>query len=81
MERSCEDSTALIRFDDGKPERFCIGGVSSGTSEVAFIQGYERFVQKLRKAKTIRIAMEFYQHGSPIWEFDVSWFDYERHSK
>jgi hypothetical protein len=38
-----------------------------------------KFVEKLLKAKQVRISTNIYQQGSPVFEFDVSGFNQEKY--
>ena len=73
--RSYEDCTVLVRFDDGKAQRYSGVGAADNSTETIFIRNYSRFVSAMMKAKTMRIAAEVYQEGAPVFEFDVSGFD------
>lgn len=73
--RSYEDCNVLVRFDDEKPENFSAVGPADNSSDTVFIRNYDRFLGKVRKAKTVRISLTVYQEGSPVFEFDVSGFD------
>ena len=44
---------------------------------LVFIKNYSRFLEKMLKAKTVRISANIYQQGAPIFEFDVSNFRQE----
>lgn len=72
---SYEDCTILVRFDDGKAQSFSAVGAADNSTETIFIRNYARFLTSMQKAKTVRIAIEVYQQGSPVFEFDVSGFD------
>lgn len=78
--RSYEDCDVLIRFDDGKPERFSAVGPADNSTETVFIRNYDRFLGKLRKAKMVRLSINVYQEGAPVFEFDVSGFDPSRYA-
>lgn len=76
--RSYEVCEVLIRFDDGKPETFAGIGPADNSSETVFIRNYEKFLGKLRKSKMVRISLNIYQEGSPVFEFDTSGFSVEK---
>ncbi|MFM2347524.1 MAG: hypothetical protein RL654_2277 [Pseudomonadota bacterium] len=78
--RSYEDCDVLVRFDDAKPERFSAIGPADNSTETVFLRNYERFLGKLRKAKTVRISLNVYQQGAPVFEFDVSGFNEAKYS-
>lgn len=77
--RSYEDCTILVRFDDGKAQSFSAVGAADNSTETIFIRNYSRFVASMQKAKTVRISVEVYQQGAPVFEFDVSGFDAARY--
>lgn len=72
---SYDGCNVLIRFDDSAALTFSAIGPEDNSSEVIFIQNYGRFVEKMLKAKRVRIAVNVYQEGAPTFEFDVSDFD------
>lgn len=72
---SYEDCTVLVRFDDDKATNYSAVGAADNSTETIFIRNYGRFVEKMLKAKRVRISMNIYQEGAPIFEFDVSGFD------
>jgi hypothetical protein len=74
--RSYEDCSVLVRFDDGKPQRFSGIGPADNSSETVFIRNYSRFEKSLRKSKIVRISVNVYQEGAPVFEFDVSGFNH-----
>ncbi len=73
--RSYEDSKALVRFDDGDSINFRVVGAKDESMTMAFFLDYQGFVDKMRKAKRVRISIPVYQEGSPVFEFDVSGFE------
>ena len=78
--RSYEDCDVLVRFDDGKPERFSAVGPADSSSETIFFRNYDRFLGKLRQAKMVRISLNVYQQGAPVFEFDVSGFNQAKYA-
>lgn len=72
---SYDHCSVLVRFDDEKPMTFSGIGPADHSSTVVFLQGYKRFLDKLAKAKIVRISVNIYHEGSPVFEFDVSGFD------
>lgn len=73
--RSYEDCNILVRFDDGKAATYSAVGPADNSTESVFIRNYPRFVAGMLKAKRVRISVEIYQEGSPVFEFDVTGFD------
>nr|WP_143029086.1 hypothetical protein [Massilia sp. PDC64] len=76
---SYESCTVQVRFDDEKPGNFSATGPADHSTDVVFLNDYSRFLTKMRKAKRVRIAVNIYQQGSPVFEFDVSGFDPSRY--
>lgn len=72
---SYDGCNVLIRFDEAEPLTFSAIGPDDNSSEVIFIRNYGRFVERMLKAKRVRIAVNVYQEGAPTFEFDVSDFD------
>lgn len=64
--------SVLVRFDEGKPERYSASGPSDLSTTVIFIRNFDRFVAAARKAKVVRIEAEFYQSGSKMIEFPIA---------
>ncbi len=76
---SYDGCTVQVRFDDEKATAFSASGPADHSSTVIFLNDYSRFLAKLRKAKRVRVSVNIYQQGSPIFEFDVSGFDIEKY--
>lgn len=72
---SYEDCTVLVRFDDEQASNFTAVGAADNSTDTIFIRNYGRFVEKMLKAKRVRISTNIYQEGAPVFEFDVSGFD------
>lgn len=69
----------LVRFDDGQAERWGGNETADHDTTTIFVSNYSRFLQKLKKAKTVRIQVGVYQQGSPTFEFSVGGFDDKRY--
>ncbi len=76
---SYEGCTVQVRFDDEKPTRFSATAPADHSSETVFIDDYARFFAKMRKAKRVRLSLDIYQNGRPVFDFDVSGFDVEKY--
>ncbi|MDO9364958.1 MAG: zinc ribbon domain-containing protein [Methylotenera sp.] len=76
---SYEDCTVLVRFDDEKAANYSAVGAADNSTETIFIRNYGRFVEKMLKAKQVRISTNIYQQGAPVFEFDVSGFDQSKY--
>lgn len=72
---SYEGCTVLVRFDEDEAQHFDATGAADHSTETLFIQNYDRFVARLRKAKRVRISPQVYQQGNVVFTFDVSGFD------
>ena len=78
--RSYGDCTVLVRFDDEQAGNYT--GVEAADSSTVniFIHNYGRLVDKMLKAKRVRISANIYQQGAPVFEFDVSGFDQNKYT-
>jgi hypothetical protein len=76
---SYEECTVLVRFDDEKSVKYSAIGPADNNNNQVFIYNYSRFVEKMLKAKRVRISVNIYQEGSPVFEFDVSGFDQSKY--
>lgn len=72
---SLDGCPILVRFDDGKPERFTGHEPEDHRTTSVFIAPASRFYSRLKKAKAIRIESSFYQEGQQVFTFDVAGFD------
>jgi hypothetical protein len=72
--RSFDGCTVLVRFDDEPAAKYSAIGPADNSTEHIFVRNYNRFVEKMLKAKRVRIAVDIYQEGTPVFEFDVSDF-------
>lgn len=72
---SYDGCVVLVRFDDQEAQRYSANGPSDNSTTSIFIRDYSRFFKNMTKAKRMRIAAEFFQQGSPVFEFDVSNFN------
>lgn len=77
---SYDGCTVRIRFDEAPAVAWRATGPADNSTTVLFIRNGDRFVQLLRKAKTVRIAAKIYQEGEPIFEFEVGGFDYVKYT-
>ena len=61
-----------VKFDAGKVETFGASGPADGSAKAVFIDSYDRFLGKLKKARKMTVEADFYQEGAPQFEFDVA---------
>lgn len=61
------------RFDDGTPIKFRTTEPDDGSSDLIFIvdSKAQAFVNKCKKAKSIKIEASFYQEGNRVFKFSV----------
>lgn len=76
---SYQDCTVLVRFDDEKPVNYAAVAPADNSSDTIFLRNYEKFMGKMQKAKRVRIAVNIFQEGAPVFEFDVSGFDRQQY--
>lgn len=61
--------SVVVRFDDGKPQRFSATPPADHSSNLLFIESEPRFISAAQKAKRILIQAAFYQNGNQVLEF------------
>ncbi|SNX59751.1 hypothetical protein SAMN06296273_1185 [Nitrosomonas ureae] len=76
---SYDKCSVLIRFDDGDPIKYTALSAADNSSETIFIENYNKFAGQMLKAKKVRISVNIYKEGSPVFEFDVSDFDVNKY--
>ena len=62
---------ATVRFDEGKPVTFRASGPDDRSTETIFLEGYDRFIAGVKKAKRTRIEVTIYQAGANVFEFNT----------
>ncbi len=67
--------SVLVRFDNEKPTNYSATAAADNSTETIFIDNYNKFVEKMLKAQRVRLSINIYQQGAPVFEFDVSYFD------
>jgi hypothetical protein len=76
---SYDGCTVQVRFDDDQPTSFSASTAADHSSDIVFLNDYSRFVAKMRKAKPVRLSLDIYQNGRPVFDFDVSGFDFDKY--
>jgi hypothetical protein len=66
-----EDCTVEVSFDGAKPQTYRVVEPSDHCTTMLFIQDYDSFVAKARKAKIVKIEAQFYEEGNRVFEFHV----------
>ena len=79
--RSYDGCEVLVRFDDEDAVKYSAVGTADNSTETIFIKNYDGFVKKLIAAKRVRISVDIYQEGSPVFDFDVRGFSQEKYRK
>lgn len=69
---SFDGCSVLVRFGEGKPQRFSATGPADHSSTQLFISGHDKFVAQAKKVSKIAIQAQFYQEGNHVFEFDVT---------
>ncbi len=72
---SYDGCKVLVRFDDGDAISYSASSAADNSTETIFIRNYSQFAGKMMKAKRVRISVNIYQQGSPVFDFDVSGFN------
>lgn len=76
---SYDGCKVLVRFDEENASTYKANPPSDNSSETIFIQNYSQFIGKLMKSDRVRLSMDIYQEGSPVFEFDISGFDVDKY--
>ena len=66
-----------VRFDKDKADYFSTLGGKAHTGRILFITPTKKFLEKLKKAKTMLIEVEIVNNGSYVLEFDVHDLDWK----
>jgi len=74
---SFSEDTIAAKFDSGPIRRFRCAEPTDGTSGLLFINGSKRFLAELKKAKTLVVEAQFYQHALNQTIFDVRGLDWK----
>lgn len=61
----------LLRFDDEKPTWVTGSGPTDHGSTTVFLSGVAPLINRMKKAKRLRIQIPVYQEGNPVFEFDI----------
>jgi hypothetical protein len=73
-----EGCTVTLRFDDSPPMKLHGNEPADLSTNVLFIEGFERVAGNLERAKKLKIEAPFYQEGNQVFEFDVQGFTREK---
>lgn len=76
---SFQDSTVKVVFDDGSPITYQVVGPADHGTTSLFIRDYHGFVERMLKAKKLKMAVPFYQQGEVVFEFNVMGFDADQY--
>ena len=68
-----QDCYVSVKFDDGPVQKLATSEASGGRSESLFlVDGISAFVEKLKESETVMIEVNFYDHGTEQFKFNVS---------
>jgi hypothetical protein len=76
---SFQDSTVKAVFDDSSPITYQVAGPTDHSTTTLFIRDYHGFVERMLKAKKLKMAVPFFQQGAVVFEFNVMGFDADRY--
>lgn len=76
---SYDECSVLVRFDEGKATTYSASGAADNSTETIFIRNYSRFSEQMMKAKRVRLSVNIYQEGAPVFDFDVSGFNSDKY--
>lgn len=66
-----DNRTLTIRFDDDAAVNYEVLESDDGDSEFRFIYSANKFIKRLKKAKKLKIQVQFYNNGTHVYNFDV----------
>jgi hypothetical protein len=68
---SLDDINVRIKFDNEQPKTYSAGLPSDGSSDLIFIHGGNKLLEKIKSSKKIIIEAEFYNEGNRQIEFNT----------
>lgn len=71
-----DGTTIKVRFDDEPQFSVSCNEASDGSSDILFLNGFNKLVGKLKNHKTMKINAEFYQEGNHTFTFDIENFEW-----
>lgn len=71
-----DGTTIKVRFDDEPQFSVSCNEASDGSSDILFLNGFNKLVGKLRNHKTMKINAEFYQEGNHTFTFNIENFEW-----
>src|SRR6185312_9604777 len=78
---SFSDSSVAVKFDNGPVEDYDCSEPDSGTTGLIFIENADKFVTRLRSARTVIIEANFFQEGPKQMEFDTAGLIWKQETK
>lgn len=71
-----DGTTIKVRFDDEPQFSVSCNEASDGSSDILFLNGFNKLVGKLKNHKTMKINAEFFQEGNHTFTFDIENFEW-----
>jgi len=78
---SFSDSSVAVKFDNGPVEDYDCSEPDSGTTGLIFIENADKFVTRLKSARTVIIEANFFQEGPKQMEFDTAGLTWKQETK
>jgi hypothetical protein len=72
------DCSIALRFDEGRFIRLQGNPPGDNSTETVFLPAFSTFMKELPGASSLRVEVKIYQHGAPVFAFDVSGFKPEK---
>ena len=69
--RAYDGCSVMVRFDDGKPQRFSAVEPADYSSESVFLTNRARFISAAKKSKRILVQIPMFREGEQVLEFAV----------
>lgn len=61
-----------VRFDDDEPINFGVSESSDNESTIRFINSPDKFIERLKKSKKLKIQVEYYSNGRHVFTYDTN---------
>lgn len=64
--------SVLVRFDDKPPIKFSYNSAADHSTNIIFIKGFNKFMQRIKKSDMVYIEAQFFQNGNRIFTFETA---------
>ena len=75
---SAYDNVVSMKFDNGGITKYGFDEPSGGSSNLIFLHSPKSIIDKIKKAKHLKIEAPFYQAGRQVAEFNIGGLDWKQ---